>query len=167
MVGVTKDEGTLLAYLNFPKLNDTLTKTDLTNGLKTLIYSGIDSELVSKFYLSNVNVENETALKQAFSASYGDLVITCPTHFFAEEFAKSSPKDSVYFYELTHKIKQKGILGCESDWMGICHGSDIGFVFGLPFLMPQFDSEVDRNFTKSVMSLWTNFAKTGYEFSAN
>jgi acetylcholinesterase/cholinesterase len=106
-------------------------------------------------------------LKQAFSAAYGDLLITCPTHFFAEEFAKVSPKDSVYFYELTYKQKLPGIFGCsDPDWMGICHTSDLGFVFGLPLLMPQSSSQIDQDFSKTVMSLWTNFAKTGYQFSS-
>jgi len=164
MTGVTKDEGTLLAYLNFPKLNDKISKTDLLAAMKTMLYSGIDYNMVSKFYLSNVDPNNETALKQAFSAAYGDLVITCPTHFFAEEFAKVSPKDSVYFYEFTYKLKLPGVLGCEPDWMGICHASELSFVFGLPLLYPEVSSQIDRDFSKTVMSLWTNFAKTGYQF---
>jgi carboxylesterase type B len=48
--------------------------------------------------------------------------------------------------------------------MGIYHGAELEFVFGLPFLDPESSSEIDRNLSKNVMSLWTNFAKTGYKF---
>jgi carboxylesterase type B len=160
--GVTKNEGTLLAYMIFEKLTQNLTKTDLIDLMKALPNPGIDVEKASEYYLSNIDQTNQTALIQAFGAFYGDLILTCPTYLFAQQFAEYSVEDSVYFYEWTHRRNDTSLYACGPEWMGVCHGADLEFVFGVPFLRPDIRSDIDRNFSKLVMKLWTNFAKTGY-----
>ncbi|CAG2119201.1 unnamed protein product, partial [Medioppia subpectinata] len=45
---------------------------------------------------------------------------------------------------------------------GVTHGDELQFVFGLPFLYPQkTDTEVDKQFSRDVMKMWTDFAKYG------
>ena len=47
-------------------------------------------------------------------------------------------------------------------WMGIFHGADIVYTFGFPLLLPEnFTTAADINFNKEIMTMWTNFAKTG------
>ncbi len=164
MAGVTRDEGTLLAYLYFPIIQKTFNKTEIIDLMKSVIHPSIYTETAPKFYLSNIDPNNEIALRLSFSQFFGDLIITCPTYLFAKQFAEYSPKEKVHFYELTYVRNNSKLFGCDTEWMGVCHGADLEFVFGLPFLKPESSSEVDRNFSKKVMSLWTNFAKTGYKF---
>ncbi|CAG2120940.1 unnamed protein product, partial [Medioppia subpectinata] len=46
--------------------------------------------------------------------------------------------------------------------MGICHGSDLVFVSGAPFMYPMDGYTTrDMHFSAQVMKLWTNFAKYG------
>ncbi len=164
MAGVTRDEGTLLAYTNFPIMQKTFNKTDIIDLMNSVTHPSIYTETAPKFYLSNIDPNNETALIQRFSQFYGDLIITCPTYFFAKQFAENSPKGKVYFYELTYVRNNSKLYRFDTERMGIYHGAELEFVFGLPFLDPESSSEIDRNLSKNVMSLWTNFAKTGYKF---
>ncbi len=164
MAGVTRDEGTLLAFVSFPIMRKTFNKTDILDLMNSLIHPSIYTETAPKFYLSNTDSNNETVLRQSFSQFYGQMHITCPTYLFAKQFAQYSPKGKVYFYELTYQRNNSKLFGCDTEWMGVCHAADLEFVWGLPFLKPESSSEVDRNFSKKVMSLWTNFAKTGYKF---
>jgi carboxylesterase type B len=164
MAGVTRDEGTLLVYLTFPIMQKTFNKTDIIDLMNSVIHPSIYTETAPKFYLSNIDPNNETALRLSFSQFYGDLIITCPTYFFAKQFAQNSPKQKVFFYELTYARNNSKDYHCDTESMGICHGAELEFVFGIPLLEPESSSELDRNFSKKVMSLWTNFAKTGYKF---
>jgi carboxylesterase type B len=164
MAGVTRDEGTLLVYIYFPIMQKTFNKTDIIDLMKSVTHPSIYTETAPKFYLSNIDSNNEIALIQSFSQFYGDIIITCPTYFFAKKFVENSPKEKVFFYELTYARNDSKDYRCDTKLMGICHGAELEFVFGLPFLDPESSSEVDRNFSKKVMSLWTNFAKTGYKF---
>ena len=91
---------------------------------------------------------------------FGDLVIKCPTYLFAKRYAEQSSHDSnVYFYEFTHSLKQL-IPGVD---LGVYHGSDLFFLFGLPLLEPKTTSEANIRFTKDIVIQWTDFAKYGLE----
>lgn len=56
------------------------------------------------------------------------------------------------------------------DWLGVIHGTDVPFVFGVPFksvpdplsnmLTPKY-SEIEKGLSLYVMKLWTDFAKYG------
>ncbi len=164
MAGVTRDEGTLLSYGTFPIMRKTFNKTDILHLMNSLIHPSIYTETAPKFYLSNTDPNNETALRQSFSQFYGEMHIICPTYLFAKLFAENSPKEKVYFYSLTYQRNNSKLFGCDTEWMGVCHAADLEFVFGLTFLKPESSSELDRSFSKKVMSLWTNFAKTEYKF---
>ncbi|CAG2113737.1 unnamed protein product [Medioppia subpectinata] len=49
------------------------------------------------------------------------------------------------------------LQGCDEKTMGICHGSDLEFVFFRTGANPKLDIP----FSKEWITLWTNFAKTG------
>ncbi|CAG2167820.1 unnamed protein product [Oppiella nova] len=91
-------------------------------------------EEVSDFYLKSIDTTNESQLKGAFNALYGDLVFTCATYHFAKQFAKSDV---------------------------ICHGSDIPYVFGSPLVSQNMFTETDYDFSIEIMKMLTDFAKNG------
>ena len=161
--GVVQNEGSTLATMVLPDIEKiNMTEKTFMSGVNAskAFFHGLNETKISEFYLKNVNTSDPNAVKHAFYAFFGDLVITCPTYHFAKQYATHSPLN-VYFYELTYETKQMVQLGCGTD-MSICHGADIEFVFGLPFLDPKSYTQVDKDFSEQVMQMWTNFAKNGY-----
>ena len=53
------------------------------------------------------------------------------------------------------------VSSCE-DWMGVCHGDDIFYVFGLPFTNLSLYTDEQIQLSQDMMSAWTQFAKNGY-----
>ncbi|CAG2168331.1 unnamed protein product [Oppiella nova] len=71
-------------------------------------------------------------------------------------------KQNVYFYELTYQMSLfVQMFGLDEETVGIIHGADIPFVFGMPVLHPEFSTPEDVDFSRLVIKLWTNFAKYG------
>ena len=88
----------------------------------------------------------------------GDIGLKCPTYLFAKQYAEhSTPQTNVFFYELTYEGNDFG----PSLDLGIFHGADLEFVFGLDLLNPNKTSEQNIEFTKQFLKLWTDFAKMG------
>ena len=105
-----------------------------------------------------MNTNDSNAVKSKVWDFLGDLIAKCPTYLFAKRYAEhSSTQTNVYFYELTHILKQiKPGLD-----LGIYHSADNDFVFGLSLVKPNTTSEENIRFTKEVMKYWTHFAKYG------
>ena len=90
--------------------------------------------------------------------SVGDIYFKCPVTSFAQAFSSLSPsKGSVYVYSFEFRTSTNPW----PRWMGVMHAYEIESVMGLPFNPALNYTEADRNMSKEVMSLWTNFAKTG------
>ena len=164
--GIVKNEGSLLAYLLFPRLKQKepeLTRKDFEEIVQELntVYHGLNIEEVKGHFLKNKNQNDPDVLRQAIYELFGDLHVKCPTYLFVKQFAKQTPKAKTFFYELSFQTKNIAKMGCDSKTMGICHGADIEFVFGLPVHYPDRYSKQEAAFSKQIMEYWTNFAKTG------
>ena len=81
--------------------------------------------------------------------------VTC---HFAKEFAHANPKRKTFFYEQTYQSPKRG-----GDPNSIGHGCDVEFVFG-NYLGSAKHVPLDETFSQQMMTMWTDFAKTGYEF---
>ena len=65
----------------------------------------------------------------------------------------------VFMYEFAHRGKAS--LGAA--WMGVPHGENIFFDFGVP-LLPKFSpyySQADRNVSSLIMTMYANFTRSG------
>ncbi|CAG2172870.1 unnamed protein product [Oppiella nova] len=154
MVGVTKDEGPLLAVMLFPEMRAPgLTVETFKNVVNRLYdeYRNIDVEEVSDYYLKSIDTTNESQMKGALSALYGDLVFTCATYHFAKQFAKSGQNSNFY--------ANLGFTVCSGDT--ICHGADLPYVFGSPLVSQKMFTETDYDFSIEIMKMLTDFAKNG------
>ncbi|CAG2177614.1 unnamed protein product, partial [Oppiella nova] len=164
MAGITKNEGSMLSemFLGVPEnLTQNLFK-ELVVNIDDLFH-GLNADNVTDFYLRGVNESSSTELRQAFYGLYGDLFINCPTYLFTKQMAKHMMnKQNVYFYELTYQMSLfVEMFGLDEETVGIIHGADIPFVFGMPVLQSEFFTPEDVDFSRLVMKLWTNFAKYG------
>ncbi|XP_059612725.1 cholinesterase 2 [Phlebotomus argentipes] len=72
---------------------------------------------------------------------------------------------SVFAYRFDMKARSPGVLEGVPDWVGVPHGFDSLFVWGLPYWaqLPggaQWD-RADKQISEIIMTLWANFAKFG------
>ncbi|CAG2174530.1 unnamed protein product, partial [Oppiella nova] len=171
MAGVNRNEGSKLAYGAFPQLHSNITDKDFDDLVVAInsSYHGLKLPNLRQFYLKDDHKNHSSdVLRQAFYDLFGDVGIKCPTYLTAKQYAnyaiKSGSKSGVYMYELTYQSQFAKILGCGEN-MGICHESDVEFVFGLPLwvdkLYPKTHTQLDVDFSLYVMKLWTDFAKYG------
>ncbi|CAG2176867.1 unnamed protein product, partial [Oppiella nova] len=152
IAGVVRNEGSLLA----PQIKGNITKEIFTNAIKGRNFGDISLDQVLAFYLKDIKKDDYAAYRWAYYDLIGDIGLKCNTYLFAKQVAQHSTTRNVYFYELTY---QSGghLQGCDEKTMGICHGSDLEFVFFRTGANPKLDIP----FSKEWMSYWTNFAKTG------
>ena len=152
MAGVMANEGRGLAPDQIvPKFK---TRDDLKHLIQTLHFPRLNADEIADFYLKRqTNRNSSSALKWAYYDFFGDIYIACPTYEFAKHFAQFSPKKNVFFYKWTYIPSYNTHKA-----MGVPHGAENTYVFGGPVLK----NASDKQFSKDVMKMWTNFAKYGY-----
>ena len=94
------------------------------------------------------------ALRSQLVDFLGDHIYFAPSHEVADIHSKHA---SVYIYEFAHRPKNASIF---PEWMGVVHGENVGFPFGIPLWFPRYDA-ADKNVSKFIMATYANFAKTG------
>ena len=101
-----------------------------------------------------------SALRQQLVNLFTDLTYSAPSHAVAAIHSHFAP---VYMYEFNRR--PNGISSPE--WMGVRHADNVGYDFGIPLLkyppsefLPAYD-DVDRNISLLVMTLYSNFARSG------
>jgi carboxylesterase type B len=151
IAGCNHDEGSNLA----PKHSGNYTEQVFTEMVEKAdnMFHGLDVQKVKDFYLKSVNKTDPKAIEWAFKQFYGDVFMKCPTYLFAKQLSQQSVHRNVYFYELTYQTTGNT---CQ----GVCHGSELYYVFGRPVVNK--GAKLDVDFSREVMTYWTNFAKTGF-----
>ena len=61
-------------------------------------------------------------------------------------------------YEFAHRPKNASVIFPE--WMGVVHGLNVDFPFGIPLWFPRYDA-ADKNVSQFIMATYANFVKTG------
>ena len=163
MAGVCKDEGSLFVLILKPEI---LTKIVTFNDLKKFldkyrtllsINESFSDELI-RYYTRNIKMENSTDVKWRLFNMIGDLTMKCPTYLFAKRYAERSVNRSkVFFYELTHSPYEESIVR----QLGVIHSSELDFVFGQPIKNQLYFGRTDVQFSRQLMTFWTNFIKYG------
>ena len=131
--------------------NRTWTRNQGSQILDLLIYE----------YTDWSNATDPFLLRQQFIDLNTDALFKAPAIQSANAFVKK--ESPTYLYQLEKAPKRFGIgYPPTPSWMGIFHGADIVYTFGFPLLMPEnFTTAAEINFNKEIMTMWTNFAKTG------
>ncbi|XP_054714286.1 acetylcholinesterase-1-like [Uloborus diversus] len=134
-----------------PFPNKTLASKYVLDGLKEFSYR---NEAVVHYLGSLGEYDFQDVREQAYHA-LGDFRKACPMIYFGNSVARSG-KD-VYFYYFNHRSS----VSAFAEWMGVNHFSEIQFVFGRPLSNPEYYTDQERELSRHMMTLWTNFAKYG------
>jgi len=163
IAGTTNTEIAVWEIQNLTKLQNMsihVTKDEIKANILSLFSPDPKiGQSVYDFYISNIDESNQKALRQRFSAIYSDLLIKCPTYYFAKAYAEATVSDKTYFYVSSYKSKH---TRCDQDWMSVCHIDDMPFMMGTPIAQKSSFNETDYDYSLMVTQIFTDFAKTGY-----
>ena len=107
------------------------------------------------------NATDPFLLCQQFIDINTDASFKAPAIQSANAFVKRESPTYLYQLEIAPKRFSGSLLPIPS-WWGIFHGADLAYTFGFSLLMPRnFTTAAEITFSKDMMTMWTNFAKTG------
>ncbi|XP_061815369.1 acetylcholinesterase isoform X1 [Nerophis lumbriciformis] len=166
LLGVNQDEGTyflLYGAPGFSKDNDNLiSREDFLEGVKISVphANDIGLEAVVLQYTDWMDENNGVKNRDALDDIVGDHNVICPLALFARSYAQHNALKSnagVYLYLFDHRASNLPW----PEWMGVIHGYEIEFVFGLP-LEKRFNyTQEEEKLSRRMMRYWANFARTG------
>jgi len=100
--------------------------------------------------------DTETFYRDRLDDMVGDVAVVCPLLDLADKRSEGG-EGSVYFYHFVQRSSQNPW----PEWMGVMHGYEIEFVFGLPLDESLKYTAHEQELSRNMMKLWANFARTG------
>ena len=118
-------------------------------------------ELLIYQYTDWSNASDPYLLRQQFMDLHSDSVFKAPAILSADAFVKEEVP--TYFYQLEKAPKVFPAIPFPlPPWFGIYHRADLLYVFGGPLIMvANLTTAAEIELSKSMMKMWTNFAKAG------
>ena len=111
-------------------------------------------------YTDWTNVNDPSKNRRMFMDMMGDVMFVAPAVQSAKAFVNHS-LPATYFYQLQYR-EDEGFFGRIPSWVKAYHGADISYVFGVPLSLNASHLYTEgANFSREVITIWTNFAKTG------
>ena len=118
-------------------------------------------EFVIYEYTDWSNSTDPHLLRQQFIDLNTDVNFKAPAIQSANAFVKEESPTYVYQLEIAAKRPSASFPPVPS-WMGIYHGADLLYMFGFPLIKKEnFATAAEITLSKDMMTLWSNFAKTG------
>uniref|UniRef100_A0A2C9JKE7 Carboxylic ester hydrolase n=1 Tax=Biomphalaria glabrata TaxID=6526 RepID=A0A2C9JKE7_BIOGL len=106
-------------------------------------------------YIDWIDPEDQVRLRGQVEKAVGDHFFTCSVVGFAKALAKAG--QDVYLYRFSQRMSSHDW----PKWMGVMHGDEIFFVFGLPLKYSHKFTREEKELSRKMMTFWSNFAKTG------
>uniref|UniRef100_A0ACB8EXC0 Uncharacterized protein n=1 Tax=Sphaerodactylus townsendi TaxID=933632 RepID=A0ACB8EXC0_9SAUR len=153
--GVVKDEGSyflLYGAPGFSKDNDSLISREGLPGRgadRVPHANEIAAEAVVLQYTDWKDEHNREKNREAMDDIVGDHNVICPVMHFAARFAEHGNK--VYAYLFDHRASNL----IWPLWMGVPHGYEIEFVFGLPLNNSLNYTEEEKTLSRRMMRYWS------------
>ena len=118
-------------------------------------------ELLIYQYTDWSNATDPYLLRQQFLDMNSDATFKAPAIQSAKAFVKK--QSPTYFYQLETVPKAFPAIPFPLPvWFGVYHRAEVLFTFGDPLVMNEnLTSPEQIKLSKDIMTLWTNFAKTG------
>lgn len=182
LLGVNQDEGSyflLYGAPGFSKDNESLiSREDFLEGVKLSVphANDIGLEAVVLQYTDWMDEDNGLKNRDAMDDIVGDHNVICPLAHFARSYAQhnalkanmggagfgvmnsgGNSQGGVYLYLFDHRASNLAW----PEWMGVIHGYEIEFVFGLPLEKRLNYTLEEEKLSRRMMRYWANFARTG------
>ncbi|XP_060902246.1 acetylcholinesterase-like [Labrus mixtus] len=160
LFGLNKDEGTYFLMYGVPGFSLTgeslITRKDFLNavGLAMSDSSAVAREAAISEYTDWSDENNKIKNRDLLGSLVGDQMF-CSHLEFAERYSKRGGKSFLYSFD------HRSSVNPWPEWMGVMHGYEIEFVFGMPLNVSLGYTKNEVNMTKKFMKHWANFARTG------
>ena len=118
-------------------------------------YNSFGQDAIAFQYTDWLAPNDPVKLRDAVDYAAGDYLFTCSTYDFAYAYAEAD--NPVYYY----RFLDRDSTSPWPDWMGVLHGDEIFYIFGMPLKAEEGYTEAEVTLSRQVMSYWANFAKTG------
>lgn len=161
MVGVNKDEGTAFLVYGAPGIskdnNSIITRKEFEEGLKMLFpkVGELGKESILFHYIDWLDDQRPENYREALDDVLGDYNFICPALEFTKKFSELG--NDAFFYYFDHRSSKIPW----PEWMGVMHGYEIEFVFGLPLERRANYTRAEEILSRFMMKHWANFAKYG------
>ncbi|KAM3920536.1 cholinesterase-like [Leptodactylus fuscus] len=161
MIGIAKDDGNPLPVFGAPgfsvKNQSLITTEELKEGLRYFFPSAdnLSVESMMLLYVDWDDEKNTEKNRKAMEQILRDNYFMCPAKYFADFASKTI--NNLYVYEYNHRSSDEFF----PEWMGVIHGAELPMLFGKPLISPQQFTKQDQVFSRRLMKIWANFAKTG------
>ena len=133
--------------------------------VKNTPFTQNDNDLVKAVilheYTNHTGPDSPFANRDSWIHVLNDAMMLAPAVYTAKAYAQAGTP--TYLYVFTHHSK----FSIYPDYIGVTHTSEIAYVFGSPFkFVKAFTSttgftQEEVELSRTVMRLWTNFAKYG------
>ncbi|XP_029965176.1 acetylcholinesterase-like [Salarias fasciatus] len=161
MLGVTQDEGTFFLVYGVPGFDivseSLITRNQFLKGLHLTLPS--TSEVIREAavfqYTDWTDVTDRVKNRDAMGSLVADHMFKCPVVDFAHRYSQNGGKTFLYLFD------HRSSVNPWPAWMGVMHGDEIEFVFGLPLNASLGYTKNEVNMTRRFMKHWANFARTG------
>lgn len=161
LVGVNKDEGTAFLVYGVPGFSkdnsSIITRKEFQEGLN-IAFPGVSEfgkESILFHYMDLLDDQRAENYREALDDIVGDYNIICPALEFTKMYSEMGNDAFLYYFE--HRSSKLPW----PEWMGVMHGYEIEFVFGLPLEKRVNYTNAEEVLSRSIMKSWANFAKYG------
>ncbi|XP_069831357.1 cholinesterase isoform X2 [Dendropsophus ebraccatus] len=161
LTGVNKDEGSYFLVYQIPGFSidheSFINRTQFQESVKLAFPKATELAVDSViFHYTNWEDEQNPVLnRDAMDDIVGDYNFICPLLEFTKRNLELGNKAYLYFFN--HRSSKLAWPG----WMGVVHGYEIEFVFGIPMYRRLNYTKEEETLSRNVMRFWANFAKTG------
>ncbi|XP_018591713.1 cholinesterase-like [Scleropages formosus] len=161
LLGLTRDEGTFFLVYGAPGFSITneslITREDFLKGVEATIpsFSQISQEAVVFQYTDWTDEFSGEKNRNMMNHIVSDYYFSCPMLDFSRKSAAFGSRVFMYFFE--HRSSRNPW----PKWMGVMHGEEIEFVFGLPLNSSLGYTKEEEAMSRRMMKHWATFARTG------
>ncbi|KAJ8410767.1 hypothetical protein AAFF_G00187240 [Aldrovandia affinis] len=161
LLGVNKDEGSYFLVYGAPGFSvqheSLITMENLLQGVGIFFpgLSAIAREAVVFHYTDWTDEFSGEKNRDALNHIVGDYYFTAPLLEFAQRFVAYG--NEAYLYYFDHRSSRNAW----PLWMGVMHGYEIEFVFGMPLNRSLGYTGEEEAMSRKIMKHWANFARNG------
>ncbi|CAM4272192.1 unnamed protein product [Leuciscus chuanchicus] len=161
LLGLNKDEGTYFLVYGAPGFgiyNQSLINRDqfLTGVSLALPGSGDMAREAAAFqYTDWTDEQSQHKNRDALGWLVGDHYLSCPMLDFARRYVENGGSARLFLFN------HRSSFNPWPQWMGVLHGDEIPFVFGIPLNQTLGFSKEEEAMSRRIMEHWSNFARSG------